>query len=73
VNEQKPKPAWRRFVGKLADKLLDAGNIVFGALIVGQLLSGKPFDWGVALLGLGAWVVFVMASYVMVYLSRGDD
>ena len=67
------KPPWRAFSGKLADKLLDAGNIVFGALIVGQLLGGQPFNWNVALIGLFSWLGFVTLSFILVYLSRGDE
>jgi len=39
------KKSWQIFAAKIADKLMDAGNIAFGALVIGQLISGQPFNW----------------------------
>ncbi len=53
----------------MADKLMDAGNIAFGALVVGQLISGQPFDWTLAFLGFGAWVFLYVLSFLAVVVG----
>lgn len=50
MGEMKP---WQNLASKLADKLMDLANFTAGALIIGQLISGRPFDWAIAGLGLG--------------------
>lgn len=67
------RPAWRIFVSRVADKFMDAGNLIFGALIVGQMLDGQPFNWGIALLGFATWIGFYLLSLIFVYLGRGDE
>ena len=64
--------AWREYAGKLADKLMDAGNITFAALSVGQLLSGRPFRWDIAALGLVFWVWFCFVGYLVVRWGRRE-
>lgn len=61
------------FASRLADKVMDAGNLIFGALIVGQMLDGQPFNWNIGLLGLLTWVGFYLLSFLLVYLGRGDE
>jgi hypothetical protein len=61
--------ALREYADKLADKLMDAGNITFAALIVGQILGGRPFRWDIAALGGLAWLGFYIASYFAVRLK----
>lgn len=64
--------AWKEYADKLADKLMDAGNITFAALIVGQLLSGQPFNWVVAALGFVFWLWFYITGYLVVRWGRKD-
>ena len=56
---------WHAYADKLADKLMDAGNLVFGALIVGQLISTREFNWWIAGLGLIALIGFYRAAYIV--------
>lgn len=56
----------KEYSSKLADKLMDVGNLAFAALIIGQLLGGE-FQWGMAILGLGFWI----STYAMAYLLVG--
>jgi hypothetical protein len=63
---------WQVWAGKLGDKLLDAGNIALGALVIGQLISGQPLNWKLAVVGVGAWLVFALLSLLMVSWSRGE-
>lgn len=52
---------------KLADKLMDLANFTAGALIIGQLISGRPFNWAIAGLGLGVWVALYSVAIVLYY------
>jgi len=67
--ERKP---WQIYVGKMADKLMDAGNISFGALVIGQLIGGQPFNWTLAFLGFGAWAALYLLSFFAVMIG-GED
>lgn len=40
---------WEDYADKLADKLMDAGNIGFAALIIGQIVAGE-LSWLSALI-----------------------
>jgi len=60
-----PLRPWQEYADKLADKLMDAGNITFAALIVGQLVSGRPFSWVIAVLGAVAWVGFYLWAWAV--------
>lgn len=60
---------WRSYASRMADKLMDAGNIAFGALVVGQMISGQPFDWALAFLGFGAWVLLYVLSFLAVIVG----
>ena len=51
---------------------MDAGNITFGALIVGQLLGGQSFQWVFAALGLIAGIGFYTAAYLVLKWSKRD-
>lgn len=57
---------------KLADKLMDLANFTAGALIIGQLISGRPFNWAIAGLGLGVWVSLYSVA-IMLYYWIGDN
>jgi hypothetical protein len=63
---------WEAYADKLADKLLDAGNITFGALVLGQLLSGQPFRWEFAILGLFAGIGFYTAAFLVIKWARKE-
>jgi len=52
---------------------MDTGNLVFGALVVGQLLSGQPYNWWLTLGGLIMWIGFFIVGTFLVYFSRGDE
>jgi len=67
--ERMNKKSWQIFAAKIADKLMDAGNIAFGALVIGQLISGQPFNWTLALLGFGAWVALYLLSFFAVIIG----
>ncbi len=50
----------------LSDKLGDLGNLAAAALVLGQFISDKPFDWSVFIAG----GLFTLACYVSGYLLR---
>jgi len=56
---------------KLADKLMDLANFTAGALVIGQLISGHPFNWTIAGLGFGVWGALYIVA-VMIYYKAGD-
>lgn len=64
--------AWKDYADKLADKLMDAGNITFAALIVGQVISGQPFNWVIAIAGGIVWLMLYAAAYFVVQWGRGE-
>ncbi|MDW8111033.1 MAG: hypothetical protein RMJ96_05460 [Candidatus Bipolaricaulota bacterium] len=47
-----------------AEKSIDLGHVTFGALVVGQFLTERPFSWVLFVLG----VVVLAASYAVSYL-----
>jgi len=57
---------------KLADKLMDLANFTAGALVIGQLISGRPFNWAIAGLGLGVWIALYSVA-IMLYYWAGDN
>ena len=74
MNKQKsPRHSWQSVGSHLGDKLMDTGNLVFGALVVGQLLSGQPYNWWLTLGGLIMWIGFFIVGTFLVYFSRGDE
>lgn len=62
--------AWIDYADKLSEKLMDAGNITFAALIVGQLLSSRPFNWVIAALGAVARMGFYFWAWAMLQWRR---
>lgn len=42
----------------ILDKLPDLANLVAGALLFGQFLSGQPFSLSVAFAGMALWALF---------------
>ena len=57
---------WLRTLG---EKLMDAANLGFGGLIVGQIIA-KDFrsDW--TLWGFGIWVGFLLLGSVLIYTQE---
>ncbi len=53
-----------------AEKSIDLGHVTFGALVVGQFLTDRPFSWVLFALG----VLVLTASYAVSYLLlRGGE
>jgi hypothetical protein len=63
---------WKQYVDKLADKLMDAGNIVFAALIIGQIVAGKV-DWISTVVAGIAWLGLYGFAYFVLYLARKEQ
>lgn len=56
--------------GRIGEKLMDLGNLIFGGLILGQILSYNPFDLRIASIGgVGMLMLYFMAMRIM----RGGD
>lgn len=52
--------------GRIAEKVMELGNLVFGGLILGQALSGKFFDPRLAFSGvIGAIIAYVVAVRII--------
>jgi hypothetical protein len=51
---------------------MDAGNLAFGALVVGQWLAGGPFRWSVAGIGLAVWLVLSATGVALLYFESGE-
>jgi hypothetical protein len=49
----------------LADKLGDAANLVGGALVLGQFISGSHYSVPLALAGLGAYAVLLAIAVAL--------
>jgi len=58
-----------RHLGVLGEKLMDAANLGFGGLIVGQIIA-KEFrlDWTVS--GLTIWIGFYIIGELLLYLQE---
>lgn len=50
---------------RLADTAADAGNIVFGALVVGQALGDRPPSALAMAAGFIIWLAFVVFSTII--------
>ena len=49
----------------LADKLADAGNLVLGMWLLGQVLSDRQFSWLLASTGTSIWLGFITIAAVL--------
>jgi len=50
---------------------MDAGNLAFGALVVGQSLGGAPFSWAVTGGGLVLWAGLFAIAVALLYFESG--
>ncbi len=51
---------------------MDAGNLVFGGLVVAQLLASGSFDWRLAVVGLMLWLLlFGIGAGLLYWGARG--
>jgi uncharacterized membrane protein YgdD (TMEM256/DUF423 family) len=56
--------------GRIAEKIMEWGNLVFAGLVIGKALSGTRFD---VVTFLGGILVFAGAYVLAItYLKRGD-
>lgn len=49
----------------LVDKVPDLATVAAGALVFGQAVSGGTFSIGLALVGVGVWLVFMLFAVVL--------
>ena len=59
------------FAEKVAEKLMDAANIAFGALVVGQFLGQQGFSWSPGVAGVGIWIILYGLSYLVIKYGMG--
>jgi hypothetical protein len=52
---------------------MDAGNLAFGALVVGQWLADRPFSWRVAGGGVVLWAGLFGIALALLYFERGES
>ncbi len=59
----------QRWLGTLGEKLMDAANLGFGGLMVGQIIA-KEFrlDWTVW--GLSIWVGFYILGSLLIFVQE---
>ena len=63
------KPLTEDQRGRVAEKIMEGGNLVFVALAVGQIVPGTvPFRLGIAVSGV---VVLAIAYLVAIYIMKG--
>lgn len=51
------------FADKLSGKLMDVGNIAIAALVIGQLVSERPFHWALAVAGFVLWMLLYAGAF----------
>ena len=64
--------SWKRVLPQLAEKLMDAGNLAFAGLLLGQLIGQTPLDLRTAGLGVGLWLALMGAGALMLYFNAGE-
>ena len=68
------KPKLGEVLGQeLAGKLMDAGNLVFGGLVVAQLLASGSFDWRLAVVGLMLWLLLFGIGAGLLYWGAREE
>jgi hypothetical protein len=56
----------------LGEKLMDAGNLAFAGLLLGQLMGHEPADYRQAALGIGLWLVLLATGGLLLYFFPGE-
>ena len=59
------------FGSVLAEKLMDAGNLVLAGLVVAQFLYEGEFNWRLALIGWFLWLLCFGFAGWLLYPRRG--
>jgi len=72
VGQGRLRRRWRAYLGQISGKLLDFGNIVFAAVIAGQLFDGIPLNWFITLSGAGLWLAMHAIAFATVFFERSD-
>lgn len=54
-----------QFRARFSEKLMELGNLIAIALVFGQFISGRGFDWQVFLAGLILAFLCYIASYMI--------
>jgi hypothetical protein len=49
----------------LVEKVPDVANLAIGALSFGQFLGERPFSFGLAIFGVGMWVILIALTLVL--------
>ena len=52
--------------GRIAEKIMELGNVAAGALIFGQVLSGNGYRMDIASLGFFALLITYSVSIIMI-------
>jgi hypothetical protein len=60
----------RRQRTAVSDSLRQVGNLIMGALALGQFVSGRPIVWTFVIGGIVTWAVFVLLG---VTLLSGEE
>lgn len=63
---------WHIFAEKFSDKLMDIANLTAGGLVIGQFISGQPFQIRLAVAGVIVWVALYGGAYLVLQLPGGD-
>jgi len=54
----------------LAEKFGDLANLAVAALVFGQAIGNDTFSWGVGLIGMAIWTVFMIATLLLLGEKR---
>ena len=49
----------------VAEKLLDGANVAVGAMVFGQFVADRAFSFGLALVGVGSWLGFIVFALAL--------
>ena len=56
--------------GRVAEKIMELGNLVFAGLILGQVLSADQFDFRLAMIGVGG---AISTYFVSLLIMKGGE
>ena len=54
-----------KFRSRLSEKLMDLGNLVAAALIIGQFISDREFSVTLFIIGMILAIILYLASYIV--------